>query len=101
MVYWYRLKIPFADWVMSRMFLAHFGLRSYDAVNPLMAASRNAGWNAASSLLPEPWPGGPLGDNMLRWANDGHYLFPIRVSASMRMMTPPRRANFPARACPP
>lgn len=102
MIYWYRLKIPFADWVMSRMFLAHYNLRAYDDVNPLMAAESRAGWPDAptSSFAAEPWPGGSLGANMLNWASRGHYLFPIRVTASMRMMVPPARSNFPSQECP-
>jgi hypothetical protein len=99
MIYWYRLKIPFADWVMGRMFLAHYGLRDYDAVNPLMPA-HDAKWRRETTLLDEGWPGGRLGDSMSRWASSGQYLVPIRVSSSMRMMTPPRKANFAAQGCP-
>ena len=102
MIYWYRLKIPFADWVMSRMFLAHYNLEAYNAVNPLMPAESNAGWpdDATNSFAAEPWPGGALGPNMLAWARSGHYLFPIRVTASMRMMVPPAKSEFAARGCP-
>ncbi|MHB8873155.1 MAG: TadE family protein, partial [Myxococcaceae bacterium] len=32
LVFWYPMRIPFANWVMSRMFLAHYGLRDYTAV---------------------------------------------------------------------
>ena len=44
MVYWYRLKIPFADWVMSKMFLAHYDIEQYNADNPLMSPKGKAGW---------------------------------------------------------
>ena len=102
MIYWYRLKIPFADWVMSKMFLAHYNLQAYNAANPLMPAERNAGWPDAptSSFASEPWPGRALGPNMLGWSTSGHYLFPIRVTSSMRMMVPPARSNFPSQGCP-
>jgi hypothetical protein len=102
MIYWYRLKIPFADWVMSRMFLAHYNLQAYNAVNPLISTEARAGWpdDGTSSFIAEPWPGGPLGANMLNWANGGHYLFPIRVTASMRMMVPPRKSEFATPGCP-
>lgn len=101
MIYWYRLKIPFADWVMSKMFLAHYNLQSYNDVNPLMPAESNAGWpdGPTSSFASEAWPGGALGPNMVGWANGGHYLFPIRVTASMRMMVPPARAFFGSQEC--
>ncbi len=94
MIYWYRLKIPFADWVMTKMFLAHFNVRAYDDVNPLMPTQGNAGWRTTSSFATEPWPGGPLGNSMNNWAGSGAYMFPIRVTASMRMMTPPHRGEF-------
>ncbi|MBK7860878.1 MAG: pilus assembly protein [Archangiaceae bacterium] len=102
MVYWYRLKIPFADWVMSRMFLAHFDLQAYNDVNPLLPTESRAGWpdDRTSRFASEPWPGGRLGPNMRRWASGGHYLFPIRVTASMRMMVPPARSEFATRECP-
>jgi hypothetical protein len=101
MIYWYRLKIPFADWVMSRMFLAHYNLQAYAAVNPLMS-TQTAHWpdDATNSFATEPWPGGALGPNMYNWSRNGQYLFPIRVTASMRMMVPPLRSEFPARECP-
>lgn len=102
MIYWYRLKIPFADWVMSKMFLAHYNLQAYNDVNPLMPAESRAGWpdGPTSNFTNEPWPGGALGPNMLAWATTGHYLFPIRVTASMRMMVPPRRSEFATPGCP-
>ena len=96
MIYWYRMKIPFADWVMGRMFLAHYDLQAYNNANPLMVAEGRAGWPDSPPLnfVNEPWPGGPLGPNMRTWSSAGHYLFPLRVTSSMRMMVPPRRANF-------
>jgi hypothetical protein len=105
MIYWYRLKIPFADWVMGRMFLAHYSLQSYTAANPLLPVERNAGWMgevpASGASFGEVWPGGSVSGNMLRWSGQGHYLFPIRVTATMRMMQPPRRDHFLAgKACP-
>ena len=41
-----------------------------------------------ATLGRDGWPGGDLGDRMVRWSNQGHYLFPIQVNAAMRMMTP-------------
>jgi hypothetical protein len=96
MIYWYRMKIPFADWVMSRIFLAHFDLQAYNDANPLLLSEGRAGWpdSPTLSFAAEPWPGGALGPNMRTWAGNGHYLFPLRVTSSMRMMVPPRRVNF-------
>ena len=102
MILWYRLRVPFADWVMGRMFLAHYRLTSYDFVNPLSPVESNAGWPDSPGLrfLGEPWPGGPLDASMLASADQGHYLFPIRVTWSMRMMTPVKKKYFPAWGCP-
>jgi hypothetical protein len=102
MIYWYRLRIPFADWVMSRMFLAHFGIKAYNQANPLIVADAKAGWDGTATLAAdrEPWPGGSPAANMLRWSNDGAYLVPIRVATAMRMMVPPHRRNFLRPGCP-
>jgi hypothetical protein len=90
MIYWFPLRIPFANWVMSRMFLAHFQLQRYTAANPLMPTQKRAAWYGETdeTIGRDRWPGGDLGDRMVRWSNDGHFLFPIQVNAAMRMMTP-------------
>ncbi|MCY1017246.1 TadE/TadG family type IV pilus assembly protein [Pyxidicoccus sp. MSG2] len=90
MVAWYYMRIPFANWVMSRMFLAHFQLQRYTATNPLMPTQKRAAWYGETdeTIGRDRWPGGDLGARMVRWSNDGHFLFPIQVNAAMRMMTP-------------
>lgn len=102
MIFWYRMKIPFADWVLGRMFLAHYRLQAYDFSNPLAVVEGKAGWPEGSSRLTfigEPWPGGPLDQSLLSFAQAGHYLFPIRVTWSMRMMTPLKKKFFDAWGC--
>ncbi len=96
MVFWYHLKIPFADWVLGKIFLTHYRLTSYTAVNPLQTPQRRVDWSdgTAGNFIGEPWPGGPLGDSMLAFADAGHQLFPIRVTWSMRMMTPAKKKYF-------
>jgi hypothetical protein len=96
MVAWYYMRIPFANWVMSRMFLAHFALRRYTSTNPLMPTQRRAAWwgETDETLGRDGWPGGDLGLRMVEWGERGHYLFPIQVSAAMRMMTPVRSEYF-------
>ncbi|MCY1030593.1 pilus assembly protein [Corallococcus sp. BB11-1] len=96
MVAWYYMRIPFADWVMSRMFLAHFHLRNYDRANPLNPAQGKTDWwnDTDVELGADGWPGGDLGDRMVKWSGQGHYLFPIQVHAAMRMMTPVKAENF-------
>lgn len=94
MIYWYRLRIPFVSWVMSKMFLAYFGLKPYTAQNPLMLTQK-ANWSQKEASLQtgDSWPGGDPGDNMRTWDAKHHYLFPIKVTAAMRMMTP-AKANY-------
>ncbi len=99
MVFWARLKVPFVDWVMTRAFLAYWGLKPYDRVNPLMPVE-TAAWQAQSR--PPRWPGGDLGDQMLRWSDQGRYLFPIQTNFGMRMMTPAKKQYWPGamQGCP-
>lgn len=90
LIFWYPMRIPFANWVMSKMLLAHMGLQSYIATNPLMTP-QTANWDAAkggstleTSIL----------DELLARHNAGEYVFPIEGTYSMRMMTPARPGNF-------
>lgn len=88
LVFWYPLRIPFADWVMTRIFLAHYGLQSYLAQNPLNETQRAS------------WPTGFQTDNLNNYAHPavageflartqrGEYVYPIQSTYSMRMMTP-------------
>lgn len=97
MVSWYYMRIPFANWVMSRMLLAHFQLRRYTSANPIMPAQKRSDWwgEGADDLGPDEWPGGDLGDRMVAWSRQGHFLFPIQVDAAMRMMTPVMADSYP------
>jgi hypothetical protein len=101
MLYWYHLKIPFADWVIGKIMLANFGVQDYTAINPYLV-TQTAKWkdDGSGGLLGEPWPGGSPTSTMGNWAASGHYVVPIRVSASMRMMTPAKKSFFPNQECP-
>ena len=97
LIYWYRLRIPFADWVISRMIQAHWGLRDYDAVNPLIPADANAGWTQPSTPVVNLDPA--IRDELNTRVNSGQYVFPIQATYGMRMMTPARRAHFDQQNC--
>jgi hypothetical protein len=84
MVFWYPLRIPFADWVMSRAFLAAFGAVSYTSQNPLMPAAAAKNWNKQADSLDGTGSLGEMQQRVMR----GQYDFPIRTSFRMRMMTP-------------
>ncbi len=85
-VFWFPLRIPFADWVMSRMFLANFQLRDYTAANPLLMARKAEGWTGNATLKDQH--GGVTG-YYAGQVNGGSYVFPIQATAALRMMTPP------------
>ncbi len=95
MVFWAPLRIPFADWVFSRIAAARLGLESYTNQNPLML-TQGANWELDSRQSLEAQTEAELRRRLAR----GHYMFPIEVSSTMRMMTPPRLSEFAEAGCP-
>lgn len=96
-VFWYPLRIPFANWVLSRMFLAHLDLRSYQAADPLMPV-RTGFWVRGKNYVPLETS---IRQELLERTNRAEYVFPLQASYTMRMMTPPRRRHFTTQNCPP
>jgi hypothetical protein len=96
LIYWFPLKIPFADWVMSRMFLAYFGLRNFDGANPLMLAERRAGWAAGRT---PPSMDRKVREEFVSRVESRQYVFPIQATYGMRMMTPARSQHFQQQNC--
>jgi hypothetical protein len=96
LVYWFALRIPFADWVISRMVLAHWGLKTYNAQNPLMLTQK-ANWQE----IQDPGLENAIYQEMLSRADNGEYVIPIHASASLRMMTPAQGQYFRTKNCPP
>jgi hypothetical protein len=95
LVYWYPLRIPFANWVMAAMYRAYFGLSAYNSVNPLMPTQK-AKWTQAGMRT--------LGTSAAEFESrfsQGQYVFPVSASYGMRMMTPPRREFFKRQDCEP
>jgi TadE-like protein len=99
LIYWYRLRIPFADWVISRMLLAHLGLKDYDAVNPLIPADNEAGWTKSSVTVINL--DSLIRDELTTRVASGQYVFPIQATYGMRMMTPLRKEFFETQNCEP
>jgi hypothetical protein len=62
LTFWYPLRIPFADWMMSRLFLAYWGLQA----------------KGSSAVA----------DELRRRVAAGQYVVPIKTSFRMRQMTP-------------
>lgn len=99
LVFWYPLRIPFADWVMTRIFLAHYGLQSYLASNPLSETQR-ANWPTGfqtSNLSTYAHPA--VAAEFVSRASRGEYVYPIQSTYSMRMMTPPKPAFWQTQDC--
>jgi hypothetical protein len=78
LVFWFPLKIPFANWVMTKMYLG------YRAVNPLLPA-KGAEWQGLNL--------NNMATEVAARAADGEFVVPIEARYSMRMMTPLTRQN--------
>jgi hypothetical protein len=96
LVFWYPMRIPFANWVLSRMFLAHLGLQDYNAVDPLQP-SHQAAWRRQTDFSME----GSIRQELLERVGRKEYVFPLQASYAMRMMTPARPRYFQIQNCPP
>lgn len=95
LIYWYPMRIPFANWVMARMFLAQLGVREYQGTNPILLTQTQASWQREQPGVLEPF----IGAEMARRFDVRQYAFPLSATWTMRMMTPPRRANFRSQHC--
>ncbi|QRK06219.1 pilus assembly protein [Archangium violaceum] len=95
LVFWFPLRIPFADWVLGRMFLAHLGLREYSSTDPLIP-THSARWTGqvVASL------DAAIRQELLSRAERHDYVFPLQASYSMRMMTSARARYFRTQNCP-
>lgn len=99
LTYFYAMHIPFANWVMSKMFLAHWGMQPYRFQNPLLETQR-ANWQREANADPIP-VGLTVANEMLRrsTASPPQYVMPLTASFAMRMMTPPRARWFTSTVC--
>lgn len=96
MIYWAPLLIPFADWVFSRIALAHMNLRTFGAQNPMMVR-QTANWGAGLSRPLQV----EIATEYNRRYNLKHYVFPIEVTSTMRMMSPVIFSEFASPNCAP
>jgi hypothetical protein len=94
LVYWYPMRIPFVNWVMSKMFLAHFAMEDFTGTSPIIPTNTKAKWTAGKTSLAKD-----LGAEMLERSRKNQFVFPIQAHYAMRMMTPLRRANFKQPRC--
>ncbi|WP_224369064.1 TadE/TadG family type IV pilus assembly protein [Hyalangium versicolor] len=98
LVFWFPLKVPFANWVISRMMLSYWGYKNDTAQDPLMLA-RKTRWKASTvnTMTLETAVQGEL----LHRVASAQYVIPIHASASLRMMTPAQGRYFLTQNCPP
>jgi hypothetical protein len=95
-IFWAPLIIPFADWVFSRMELAHLGLQPYTNTNPL-APTQTANWGRTTGFSLD----NPIAAEYARRLAAKHYVFPIEVTYTMRMMSPVMLRDFAQPNCRP
>ena len=88
-IFWFPMKVPFANWVIARIMMAHYGMQAYSAQNPLMVNMRSTNWSANSATLSAEIYA-ELSGRLLA----GEYVFPIVASYTMRMMTPLKTDNY-------
>lgn len=98
LVFWFPLRIPFANWVISRMMLAHWGYMTYTSQNPLMLTQR-ANWTQSPTMTMSLESA--IVNEMLARVASEQYVIPIHASASLRMMTPAQGQFFLTKNCPP
>lgn len=96
MVFWYPMRIPFANWVITKMARTFFiGIdASYGSADPLNPANTNVTWS------PEATMDAQIRNTYKRWSAREN-IFPIVTSYSMRMMTPAKASFFSPQNCPP
>ncbi len=97
LVYFFPLKIPFANRMISLMALAHWGWRSYTGVSDPLMPVQTANWRQQQSISLES----AIRGEVLGRFNRQQYVMPIHASASLRMMTPARSINFVTQNCSP
>jgi hypothetical protein len=94
MIFWFPMRVPFAGPVMTRMFLAMYGLKPERGVNPLLV-TQQARWAGELANIDSE-----VGDELLARADRGQYEFPITATHALRMLTPAYPADFTSARCP-
>lgn len=85
MIFWYPMRIPFANWVIARAVLAAQGMQNYGGQNPYMV-TQNANWTQEGAGAPAD----AVRMEFQARVNRREYVLPIQTSAVTRMMSPPR-----------
>ncbi|MBS1150348.1 MAG: pilus biosis protein, TadE family [Myxococcaceae bacterium] len=92
-VFWFPMRVPFANWVIARTMLAHYNMQAYSNQNPLMIRQK-ANWTGPGATLSAEMRSEIQGRLLA-----GEYVFPIVASYTMRMMTPLKAINLVPKNC--
>ena len=88
LVFWYPLRIPFANWIIAILTAAQYGVRDIDGANPLMTAEKDPDWRMGKTMASAY--GGNMRSELLNRITAKHYALPIKTTYAMHMMTPVR-----------
>ncbi|MBK7862128.1 MAG: pilus assembly protein [Archangiaceae bacterium] len=94
LVFWYPLRIPFVNAAMVQMLRAAYGLAAYRSVNPLLPTA-DARWQDERHRFSDA----SVARAFAARTREGELVFPITVTSSMRMMTPPATEHFASQHC--
>ncbi len=105
LTFWFPLKIPFAGWVFWEFTMArwgNFGATHASATNPINPLGTKGSW-VKSSTFADSGIGAEIYAHMAAFGAPGknQFMMPIRTTYSMRMLTPPKDANFTPMNCVP
>jgi hypothetical protein len=93
LIYFFPMRIPVVNAIISRIVLARFGWESYEGMNPLMVSQKTRYEEGDIGLA------GAIRDQVMSRYENQQYVIPIMASGSMRMMTPARRTHFQQQNC--
>lgn len=97
LVFWYPMRIPFADWILFRTAMAGMGIQEFAGNNPLMPTAETR-WEEGS--VPEYITRfSEVRSKMSENLSARRYLFPIQTGYAMRMMTPAKRRHLADLKC--
>jgi hypothetical protein len=92
------MKIAFANWIISRLALAHWGLMAFVERNPIV---NNGQFTNYGDVVSAPPFDAKIAGELVARAGAKHYVFPLMANYTMRMMTPAKKVFWGTQNCPP
>ncbi|MFN0062394.1 MAG: TadE/TadG family type IV pilus assembly protein [Myxococcaceae bacterium] len=97
LIYWYRMRIPWASNVISWIIRAHYGFVGNPGINFLVPVRPATEWDQNPNTFQDAAVGAEMNTRMTA----GQLDVPIPASYTMRMMTPAKQVFFQTQNCPP